>query len=144
MRRFELLCGAAPGREKVEDDGQSRHPPMAVRCAATTAASTSSAPASAYWPPRKNYVHNDRPSMARRSDLIGGRCLKCTSSRQRKMLAKRTRFNFVIGEVSRLPFERRIAPCSDDRMKSPTSSHLKSCGSSPALTAAFKQAASES
>jgi hypothetical protein len=35
-------------------------------------------------------------------------------------------------------------PCSDDRMKSPTSSHLKSRGSSPALTAAFKQAASES
>jgi hypothetical protein len=34
------------------------------------------------------------------------------------MLAKRTRLNFVIGEVSRLPFERRIAPCRDDRMKS--------------------------
>ena len=56
--------------------------------------------------------------MARRSDLIGGRCLKCTNSGQRKMLAKRTRLNFVIGEVSRLPFERRIAPCRDARMKS--------------------------
>jgi hypothetical protein len=99
---------------------------------------------SAYWPPRRDYAHNDRPSMARRSDLIGGRCLKCTNSRQRKMLAKRTRLNFVIGEVSRLPFERRIAPCRDDRMKSPTSLHLKSRGSSPAFTAAFKQPASES
>jgi DNA-binding transcriptional LysR family regulator len=66
------------------------------------------------------------------------------NSRQRKMLAKRTRLNFVIGEVSRLPFERRIAPCRDDRMKSPTSSHLKSRGSSSAFTAAFRQAASES
>jgi hypothetical protein len=99
---------------------------------------------SALWPPRRDYAHNDRPSMARRSDLTGDRYLKCTSSRQRKMLAKRTRLNFVIGEVSLLPFERRIAPCSDDRMKSPTSSQLKSCGSSPALTAAFRQAASES
>src|SRR6202162_1364955 len=94
--------------------------------------------------PRRDYAHDDRPSMARRSDLIGGRCLKCTNSRQRKMLAKRTRLNFVIGEVSRLPFERRIAPCRDDRMKSPTSLHLKSRGSSPAFTAALRQAASES
>jgi DNA-binding transcriptional LysR family regulator len=31
---------------------------------------------SAYWPPGRDYAYNDRPSMARRSDLIGGRCLK--------------------------------------------------------------------
>jgi hypothetical protein len=37
---------------------------------------------SALWPPRRNYAHNDRPSMGRRSDLIGGGCLKCASSAQ--------------------------------------------------------------
>jgi hypothetical protein len=37
------------------------------------------------------------------------------------MLPKSTRLNCVMGEVSRLPFERRIAPRSDDRMNSPTS-----------------------
>ena len=31
---------------------------------------------SAQSPPRRDYAHNDRPSMARRSDLIGGRCLE--------------------------------------------------------------------
>jgi hypothetical protein len=35
------------------------------------------------------------------------------------MLLNKTRLNVVMGDVSRLPFERRIAPCSDDRMKSP-------------------------
>src|ERR1700730_1913499 len=44
------------------------------------------------------------------------------------MLLNKTRLNFVMGDVSRLPFERRIAPCSDDRMKSPTSLHLKPFG----------------
>ena len=81
MRRFELLCGAAPGRERsrmmvslvtllwrFDVPPRQQHPPA-------------TAPASAYWPPRKNYVHNDRPSMARRSDLIGGRCLRCLQVR---------------------------------------------------------------
>jgi hypothetical protein len=62
---------------------------------------------------------------------------------QRSTVENRTRLNFVMGAVSRLPFDNRIAPWSDDRMKSPTSLHLKSFGSSPTFTAAFKQAASE-
>jgi hypothetical protein len=98
-------------KEKCAGDQSLRHEPVTARRSGS------------HWPPRRGYAHNGWPSMARRSDLIGGRCLKCTNSRQRKMLAKRTRLNFVIGEVSRLPFERRIAPCRDDRMKSPTSLH---------------------
>src|ERR1700730_10865526 len=66
-----------------------------------------------------------------------------SEARQRRMLLKRTRLNLVIGEVFRRPFDRRIDPCNDDRMKSPTSSHLKSFGSSPAFTAALRQAVRE-
>jgi hypothetical protein len=65
-------------------------------------------------------------------------------ARQRSTAENRTRLNFVMGAVSRLPLESKIAPWSDDKMKSPTSLHLKSFGSSPAFTAAFRQAVSES
>ena len=62
------------------------------------------------------------------------------------MLLKSTFLNLTIGEVSLLPFERRIAPCSPDRMKSATSlqssfpeAHQPSLRPSGKLSASFQE-----